>query len=115
MPGIITTLHEQNCNSDKPPQLLNTGQIKTYLNQVPGWEYLAEQKSILRNFSFANFYETVAFVNAAAWIAQQENHHPDISFGYNKCKILYTTHSAQGITLFDFICAAKINQLLKDE
>ena len=55
----------------------------------------------------------MAFVNALAWIANQENHHPDFKVGYNYCHVLFTTHAADGLTENDFICAAKVNQLLE--
>lgn len=80
------------------------------LKDVPGWN-LAGQK-ITRTFSFKNYYETLSFVNAAAWIAHREDHHPDIVFGYKQCQVTYWTHAASGLTENDFICAAKLNALL---
>ncbi|MCW8988766.1 MAG: 4a-hydroxytetrahydrobiopterin dehydratase [Gammaproteobacteria bacterium] len=94
-----------------PPELLNHDQIKDYLKEIPGWDYSKENKKISRQFSFKNYYETLAFINATAWVTHQENHHPYITFGYNACSIYFTTHSAAGVTLYDFICAAKIDQL----
>lgn len=104
-------LHTQHCHNESPPELLNNEQIKDFLKEIPEWHYSIENKKISRHFSFKDYYETLAFINAAAWIAHQENHHPDIRFGYNACSIYFTTHSAHGITLYDFICAAKIDQL----
>src|SRR5438128_4140813 len=77
------------------------------LAQVPGWEIA--DGVLRRTFKFKNYYESVAFVNATAWISNQENHHPDIELGYNKVVMKYVTHSAGGITQNDFICAAKVN------
>ena len=108
-------LHTQHCKTDIPPLLLSEDQTNQYLEEIPLWNFSSAEKSISRLFSFKNYLETIAFINAAAWIAQQENHHPEIKFGYNKCTVLYTTHSAKGLTLFDFICAAKTDQLVINE
>jgi 4a-hydroxytetrahydrobiopterin dehydratase len=57
-------------------------------------------------------YQTMAFVNASAWISHREDHHPDIEVGYNKCRVSYMTHAIDGLSENDFICAAKIDSLL---
>ncbi len=77
---------------------------------IPGWKIA--DGSIVREFTFKNYYETTAFVNAVVWIAHREDHHPDIRFGYKTCRITYSTHSIGGLSENDFICAAKINALL---
>jgi len=64
-------------------------------------------------FPFKNYYETMAFVNALAWISHREDHHPDLSVGYNKCYVSYWTHAIGGLSENDFICAAKIERLLE--
>ncbi len=109
------SLHTQHCQSDQTPLLLKETHIKLFHEEIPNWHLSSDKKSISRNFSFKNYLETLAFINAAAWIAESENHHPDISFGYNKCTIRYSTHSAGGLSLFDFICAAKTDQLIVNE
>lgn len=111
MSRSVTPLHLQHCQTDTTPQLLTEEQLNTYLKDIPEWNYSVEKQEISRHFTFKNYYQTLAFINAAAWIAHQENHHPDIAFSYNNCTICFTTHSAGGITLFDFICAARIEQL----
>jgi 4a-hydroxytetrahydrobiopterin dehydratase len=83
------------------------------LQEIPGWDLGADKKSIVRKFSFKGFYPTMSFVNAVAYLAQQEGHHPDLFVGYNYCTINFTTHAIDGLSENDFICAAKINQLLK--
>ena len=80
---------------------------------VPGWQIVG--KELQRTFVFKNYYETVSFINAVAWIANAEDHHPDITFGYKTCLIRYTTHEANGLSGKDFVCAAKINALLKEK
>lgn len=77
----------------------------------PGWSFNGEARGLEQEFSFKNFHETMGFVNAIAWIANTEDHHPDLEIGYNRCKIKLTTHAAGGLTVNDFICAAKIDAL----
>jgi len=91
---------------------LNRQQAETLLGQTPGWELSTDGKSISRRFEFKGFYKTMAFINAMAWIANSENHHPDFSAGYNYCLVEFTTHAIDGLSENDFICAAKINELL---
>jgi 4a-hydroxytetrahydrobiopterin dehydratase len=90
---------------------LNELKIKGYLSQMSGWEHSGE--AIVKTFTFKNFYETISFVNALAFIANQENHHPELAVGYKTCRVSYTTHSIGGLSEKDFVCAAKIDGLLK--
>jgi len=83
-----------------------------FLKQTPGWKISAENMEISRTYSFANFYETMAFVNALAWVAHIEDHHPDFEVGYKTCSVRYSTHAISGLSVNDFICAAKINGLI---
>lgn len=78
------------------------------------WALAGDGKSIEAEFGFKDYWRTTAFVNAAAWIAHREDHHPDIAFGYNKCRVKYWTHAVGGLTENDFICAAKVDALLAD-
>ncbi|MEI6384606.1 MAG: 4a-hydroxytetrahydrobiopterin dehydratase [Betaproteobacteria bacterium] len=75
------------------------------------WKILADGREIHRHFNFSNFFQTMSFVNALAHIANTEDHHPDLSIGYNYCKVIYTTHAINGLSENDFICAAKIDRL----
>ncbi|HEX4794618.1 MAG TPA: 4a-hydroxytetrahydrobiopterin dehydratase [Humisphaera sp.] len=90
---------------------LNDQQIAGFLSQIPGWERV--DKTITRQFKFKNYYETMAFVNATAWVSHREDHHPDLAVGYNQCRVTYSTHSVGGLSENDFICAAKIEALMK--
>ena len=72
----------------------------------------ADDDKIVGTFKFKNYYETQAFVNAVAYIAHREDHHPDITFGYNSCRIELTTHAIGGLSDNDFISAAKIDRLV---
>ena len=88
---------------------LTEAEIKPYLAQLSGWD--VANGEIAKTYSFKNYYETMAFVNAAAWISHREDHHPDIELGYNKCRIRYSTHSIGGLSENDVICAAKMDAL----
>ncbi len=93
---------------------LNSEQIHNLMPQLnKSWEISDDHKAIKRKLSFKNFYETMAFVNALAWIANVENHHPDLEVGYNYCNVSYHTHAVKGLTLNDFICAAKMDSLFQ--
>ena len=93
---------------------LDRGRAEELLSQIPGWQVDGDGKKIYRRFDFKGFYKTMAFINAMAWIANQEGHHPDFEAGYNFCLIHFTTHAIDGLSENDFICAAKINALLDE-
>ena len=84
-------------------------EIRIGLSLVPGWA-LAGGK-IERKFGFRYYDQTLEFVNAVADLAKQEDHHPEISFGYKACTVRYWTHAIVGLSENDFICAAKVNQM----
>lgn len=91
---------------------LTSEQIKNLMPQLAtGWNVSTDSLKIKKSYAFKNFYETMAFVNAVAWIANTENHHPDLEVGYNYCHITLTTHALNGLSHNDFICAAKIDTL----
>lgn len=89
---------------------LTAQQIEQSLKSLPGWQQTGGE--IAKTFNFKNYYETMAFVNATAWVSHRQDHHPDIELGYNKCKVRYSTHSAGGITSKDMECAGKIEKLM---
>jgi 4a-hydroxytetrahydrobiopterin dehydratase len=95
------------CDGGTKP--LNETEAQNYLAQLPGWQKL--NLEILKTFIFKNYYETMAFVNAVAFIAHQEDHHPDMEVSYKTCKVRYSTHAIGGLSENDFICAAKVNAL----
>jgi len=84
-------------------------QLLTQLSE--GWQLDSDTKQISKDFMFKGFYRTMAFVNAMAWIANSENHHPDFEVGYNHCLVRFTTHAIDGLSENDFICAAKVDAL----
>ena len=91
---------------------LDREEATALLSQLSDWELSEDAKSIQRSFRFKNYYQTMAFVNAAAWIAHQEDHHPDMEVSYNRCLVHYSTHAIDGLSENDFICAAKVDALL---
>ena len=88
---------------------LTRARIDAPLKEVPGWAY--DGKVIAKSWSFKDYHHTMAFVNAVAWVAHREDHHPDMSVGYDRCRVEFSTHSIGGISENDFICAAKIEAL----
>ena len=106
----LTSRHCKPCKGGASPMTHYEAQAS--LKQVEGWELSEDGRMISRRFGFSNFYETMAFINAMAWIANTEDHHPDFSAGYNYCLVNYTSHAIGGLSENDFICAAKLNQLL---
>ena len=84
-------------------------QIGHMLKGLAGWAYA--NGVVQKTFRFGNYHETMAFVNATAWISHREDHHPDIALGYNQATVSYMTHAIKGISENDFICAAKIDAL----
>lgn len=109
----LEKIHCVGCEGGIPA--LDKAEIDTLMLKISGWSVNEDYKSIYRNYEFKGFYKTMAFVNAIAWIANQENHHPDLEVGYNYCRIKFTTHAVNGLTTNDFICAAKINLLTSME
>ncbi len=86
-------------------------ELEPLLAQVPGWTRAGDGRGLAREFRFKNYYHVMAFVNAIAWIANKEAHHPDLEVGYSRVLVRYTTHDLGGLSRNDFVCAAKINAL----
>jgi len=91
--------------------LRDSAEITGWLAQVPGWLPDPEHQLIARRFGFDNFYQVMAFVNAVAEIAHAQDHHPEMLVSFDACTVSFSTHSAQGLTLNDFICAAQVGAL----
>jgi 4a-hydroxytetrahydrobiopterin dehydratase len=98
------------CKPGTPP--LDAARVRGALAELPGWELSGDE--IGKTYSFENYYETMAFVNATAWVSHRENHHPDLEVGYNKCRVRYSTHSIGGISENDLICAARVDALVRE-
>ena len=78
------------------------------------WSLIRDDTAIVREFKFAAFGRTMSFVNAVAFIATNEGHHPNVTFSYGFCTVEYWTHAIGGLSDNDFICAAKIDRLAED-
>jgi 4a-hydroxytetrahydrobiopterin dehydratase len=76
------------------------------------WQLNDDATEIRREFRFKGFHRTMGFVNALAWIANNENHHPDLEVGWGRCLVRFSTHAIKGLSENDFICAAKTDALL---
>ena len=104
----LTTKHCTPCEGGTAP--LAQPEIDQLLKNLSGWELAG--KELVKTFQFKNYYETVAFVNATAWVSHREDHHPDLEVGYKQCRVHYSTHAIGGLSENDFICAARIDALL---
>ena len=89
---------------------LSQDEAEKLLKQLDDW--MQYDHLIGKTFEFKNYYQTMAFVNAVAWLSHREDHHPEMTVGYNKCHVEYTTHAINGLSENDFICAAKVDALL---
>lgn len=106
-----TGLASQRCQPRKGEQALDQAKVKELLAALPGWEPADDAKAIGKGFKFKDFHETLGFVNAIGWMANQQDHHPDLEVGYNRCVVRWSTHDVGGLSMNDFICAAKVEQI----
>lgn len=103
--------HCQACEGGVEP--LSADQARAMLKELHAdWKLNDAGNEISRGFKFKNYYQTIAFVNALAWVSHQEDHHPDLEVGYSRCLVRYSTHAIGGLSENDFICAAKIDALI---
>lgn len=106
----LASKHCKSCEGGVEP--LTAQEIQHYLDVLdPAWKK-GQSHNIERSFEFNNYWQATAFVNAAAWVAHTEDHHPDIRLSYNQVVVSWSTHAINGLSENDFICAAKIDQLL---
>ena len=100
------------CDGDTPP--FDTSEIHKYLKKVDGWNVKSEDDKnyyLIKDFKFNNFEVSQIFINKVGNLAEKENHHPDITFGWGYCKIKIFTHAIKGLAESDFILAAKIDKI----
>jgi 4a-hydroxytetrahydrobiopterin dehydratase len=107
----MTDLARQQCKAlSKDDAALTSEEARALSSELePGWTLNTDSATISHSFAFDNYYQTIAFVNVIAQIAHQQDHHPDLEVSYNRCQVTYSTHSVGGLSINDFICAAKIN------
>jgi 4a-hydroxytetrahydrobiopterin dehydratase len=112
---MTTALAQKRCiPCEGGGKALSKTQAEALLKQLgPQWKLADGAKKVEATFEFKNYFRTLAFVNAVAYIVINEDHHPDITFGYKTAAIGFWTHTVNGLSENDFICAAKIDGLLK--
>jgi 4a-hydroxytetrahydrobiopterin dehydratase len=87
-------------------------ELEHLISHTADWE--VDDGVLAKVFQFEDHYQTMAFVNAVAWISHREDHHPDLMVGYDTCMVAYTTHTVSGLSENDFICAANVDHLVGD-
>lgn len=108
----INELADRRCQALKGPEhQLDDGAVAERLAALPGWELADEGKAITRTFRFKDYYRTMAFVNALAYVAHDQDHHPDLGVHYDRAVVRYSTHDVGGLSENDFTCAAKAELL----
>ncbi len=97
-----------------PRRALTATEIITHLAKLDNWMLAGDGPHIRieKTFSFANYFETMAFVNAVAFVAHRQDHHPDLSVHYNRCVVRFNTHDVGGLSASDFDCAAQADALV---
>ena len=93
---------------------LSPSDLAQGLAALPGWSLVEDGQAIAHTFRFADYYKTMAFVNALAFIAHREDHHPDLGVHYDRAVVRYSTHDVGGLSENDLICAAKASQLASE-
>ncbi len=91
--------------------MLDARRVEDLLVLLPDWSLVEHGRALRREFHFPDYYRTLAFVNALAFVAHAEDHHPDLGVHYNRCVVRYSTHDVGGLSDNDFICAAKAERL----
>jgi 4a-hydroxytetrahydrobiopterin dehydratase len=106
-------LAAQHCQPRKGKEhALDEAAIAALLPIVHGWKLSEQGDALVKDYRFENFHHTLGFINAVGFMANHEDHHPDIEAGYGHCKLRWSTHDVGGLSLNDFICAARVDALL---
>ncbi|MFZ3125114.1 MAG: 4a-hydroxytetrahydrobiopterin dehydratase [Acidovorax sp.] len=110
----MTTMLKKKDWSALTRRALTATEIVANLAKIEGWALSGDgaQVAIEKTYYFANYYETMSFVNAVAFVAHAQDHHPDLSVHYNRCVVRLNTHDVQGISATDFDCASRFDALL---
>jgi 4a-hydroxytetrahydrobiopterin dehydratase len=106
----MSNLLHQRCTAQVGGTPMSDAAVHDHLAQLSGWHL--NNGAIEKTFSFKNYLETISFVNALAWICNTEDHHPELAVSYSHCVVRFSTHSVGGISVNDFICAAKADALI---
>jgi len=115
--AVMHTLDELEAAACQPlrgsEHLMDTKRIDDLLALLPDWSLVEHGRALRREFVFPDYYRTMAFVNALAFIAHAEDHHPDLGVHFNRCVVRYSTHDVGGVSINDFICATKAERLFQ--
>lgn len=104
-------LRRETCRPLKGAEHRLTGDaLAEAFEAVPLWSK-HDDKTIGRDFKFGGFLEALSFANALGWLAERENHHPDLELGWGYCRVRFSTHDVGGLSRNDFICAVKVDEL----
>ncbi len=106
----LSTVH---CEPQKGRQALDSEKCRHWLEELDGWTLGPDGKAISKTFSFADFRHTLGFINAVGFMANREDHHPDLEAGYGHCTLRWSTHDVDGLSMNDFICAARVDAMLR--
>lgn len=110
---MTPTLAQQRCTPRRGAEhRIAEARIHDFMRELPQWAVVEDGQAITRTFRFPDYYRTMAFVNALAYIAHEQDHHPDLGVHYDRCVVRYSTHDVGGLSENDFICAAKADALL---
>lgn len=111
----LASLAAQSCQPRRGAEhRLDAASVIAQLALLPGWELIDDGAAIRKTFRFKDYYRTMAFVNALAFIAHRQDHHPDLGVHYDRCVVRFSTHDVGGLSENDFICAAKVEFLASD-
>ena len=110
----MTSMLKKKDWSTQTRRALKATEIVAKLAQIEGWSLSGDGANVAieKTYRFANYHETMAFVNAVAFIAHAEDHHPDLSVHYDRCVVRLNTHDVGGISATDFDCAMRFDALL---
>lgn len=107
-------LASQHCQPRKgAADALDATQREACLRTLPGWQLTGDGHAIAKDFRFPDFRHTLGFINAVGFMANQQDHHPDLEAGYGHCRLTWSTHDVGGLSINDMICAAKVEALLQ--
>lgn len=110
----MSSMSKAQDGSKQPRRALSPTEVVARLGALEGWKLAGDgpDVAIEKTFGFANYHETIAFVNALAFVAHRQDHHPDLSVHYNRCVVRFNTHDVKGLSPSDFECAARVDALL---
>ena len=110
----MTSMPETADGARPPRRALTPTEVVTKLGTLAGWQLTGDGPDVAleKTFTFGDYHQTMAFVNAVAFLAHRQDHHPDLSVHYGRCVVRFSTHDVKGLSATDFDCAARVDALL---